>query len=433
MYLNPEIEKLELDLLRKLQLERLNQALGQARQSPFYREKLKSLPQKGLTSLADLKELPFTTKEDLRQNFPFGFLSLPLDKTVRLHSSSGTTGNPTIVYHSKRDLDNWAELVARCLYMVGARPGMIFQNMMSYGLFTGGLGFHYGAERLGLLTIPIGPGNTQRQIWFLKQFKTSVIHVLPSYALRLSQACQEMGIAVAKDLNLKIAIIGAEPHPEATRQRIEEGLGVKAYNCYGLSELCGPGVAFECLNQAGLHVWEDQFYLEIIEPKTGRVLPDGEEGELVLTSLNREAMPLIRFRTRDLTAVIPEPCSCGRSHRRIKRLKGRNDDMLIVNGVNIFPIQIEKVLMQIPGLADNYQIELHKENYMDRLIVKVEVKPILFNDSYPFLEKLSQEITEKLKAEITVTPQVKLVETGTLPISEGKAKRVIDLRQLEKH
>lgn len=430
MYFNPDIEKLEVSLLRKLQLTRLNQALRQARQSPFYKEKLKGLPEEGFRSLDDLKELPFTTKEDLRQNFPFGFLSLPLDKTVRLHSSSGTTGNPTVVYHSERDLDNWAELVARCLYMVGARPGMIFQNMMSYGLFTGGLGLHYGAERLGLLTIPIGPGNTQRQIWFLKQFKTSVIHVLPSYALRLAQACQEMGVSVSKDLNLKIAIVGAEPHTEATRQKIEEELGVKAYNCYGLSELCGPGVAFECLNQDGLHIWEDHFYLEIIDPQTGIVLPDGEEGELVLTSLNREAMPLIRFRTRDLTAVIPEPCSCGRSHRRIKRLKGRNDDMLIINGVNVFPMQIEKVLMQIPGVANNYQIELHKENYMDRLIVKVEVKQIFFNDSYQLLEKLALEITEKLKAEILVTPQVKLVEAGTLPVSDGKAKRVLDLRHV---
>jgi len=319
--------------------------------------------------------------------------------------------------------------MARCMYMAGMRKSDVFQNMMGYGLFTGGIGFHYGAEKLGALTIPIGPGNSKRQLWFMQQFKTTAVHILPSYALRLSMFFDEISLDPKKDLSLRIAFVGAEPHTEETRRKIEGIYGIKVFNSYGLSEMCGPGVAFECESQSGLHVWEDQFIAEIIDPETGKNLPDGEWGELVLTSLRRKATPLLRYRTRDLTRIIPGACPCGRIHRRIDRIRGRSDDMLIINGVNVFPMQIEKTLMRIPGIGANYLIEVREEGFMDKLHISVEMEAEAFQGTLSELESLHERAIDELKAELGVTPVVKLLEAGSLPASEGKAVRVVDLRK----
>ena len=427
-YWKKNIELLPVKQLQELQLKCLNNTIKQAFNAPYYRNVLTEKGIRELTSLKQITKLPFTTKADLRNNFPYGFLAVDLDETVRLHSSSGTTGNPTVVFHTQQDIEEWQNLIKRCLYMVGARSSDIFQNMMSYGLFTGGLGLHYGAEKLGMLTIPIGPGNSKRQIMFMKHFKTTVIHILPSYALRLAGLLREMEIDLDKDLHLRIALIGAEPHSEEIRRKIEKLLGLKAFNSYGLSEMCGPGVAFECELQQGLHVWEDHFYPEIIDPQTGEVLPEGEEGEIVLTTLTRQAMPLLRFRTGDLSKIIPEACACGRTHRLLQRIKGRDDDMLIINGVNIFPVQIEKALMRIPEIGTNYAIHVKKENYMDKLYINVELKKGISSGALKELEALQKRINEELKAEITVTPHVQLVQATSLPVQEGKAVRVYDHR-----
>ena len=428
MYWEQNVETMPRPELERYQLRTINQSLARARKAPHYAQSLAKYAEKGIAALAELAALPFTCKADLRSGFPYGFLATGLEEVVRLHSSSGTTGNPTVVYHTRGDIAEWENLIARCMYATGVRKNDVFQNMMGYGLFTGGIGFHYGAERLGAMTIPIGPGNSKRQIWFLKNLNTTVIHILPSYALHLHTYFPEMRIDPKKDLKLRIAFIGAEPHSEQTRRKIEEIYGLKAYDSYGLSEMCGPGVAFECLLQNGLHLWEDHFYPEIVDPHTGEVLPEGEEGELVLTTLKREAMPLIRFRTGDLTRLLPGPCPCGRTHRRIDRIKGRSDDMLIVNGVNIFPIQIENTLMAIPEIGHNYLIEIRKEAYMDRLEIKVEINEEVFRGTLSELERLQARVVSELRAELGVTPAVKLVEPSSLPVTEGKAKRVYDYR-----
>ncbi len=428
MFWEKELETISHIGLQALQLKRINEILSQCALAPHYKDK--RLPFKKINSLEQVKDLPFTTKQDLRDGFPYGFLTRPLEDVVRLHSSSGTTGNPTVVFHTKNDLDIWANLVARCMYMIGIRKDDVFQNCMGYGLFTGGLGLHYGAEKLGCLTIPIGAGNSKRQIWFMQQFKTTVTHILPSYALHLHTYFDKT-TGSAKDLNLRIAIIGSEPHTEEMRRQIEELYAIKAYNCYGLSEVCGPGVAFECPEQHGFHIWEDYFYFEIIDPITGQNLPDGEEGELVLTALRREAMPIIRYRTRDLTHVITEPCPCGRTHRRLARFKGRSDDMLIINGVNIFPMQIEQTLMKQPNVGTNYLVEIQKENFMDKIHVNVEVNEKNFTGSLADLDHLQKKIGEELKLELGVTPIVKLCEPHSLPVNEGKAKRIFDRRNEE--
>lgn len=424
MYWEKDWETMEVDRLREFQLQRLKQTVAQAKQAEFYRRF--KLPM--VDKLEDIYKLPFTTKQDLRDYFPYGFLTVGLENVVRLHSSSGTTGNPTVVFHTNKDIDNWANLVARCMYMTGTRKGDIFQNTMGYGLFTGGLGFHYGAEKLGALTIPTGPGNSKRQIWFMQKFGTTVVHILPSYALRLYSNFEEMKLDPRQDLKLRIAFIGSEPHSDEMRKQIEKLYGFRAFNSYGLSEVCGPGVAFECPYQDGMHLWEDYFYVEIIDSRTGAVLPEGEEGELVLTTLQREAMPLLRYRTGDLTRIIPGKCRCGRAHARIDRIKGRADDMLIINGVNIFPVQIEQTIMRIPGVGKNYLIEIQKENYMDKLYVKVEVDRDIFAGTLAGLTELKERITDELKTDLVVTPVVQLVEPNSLPVTEGKAKRVFDLR-----
>lgn len=427
MFWQEDIELMNIKQLRNFQLDRVNKEITIAKNSAFYKERLSGIDK--ISSLDDIQKLPFTTKEDLRNSFPYGCLATDLKNVVRLHSSSGTTGNPTVVFHTKEDLVNWANISARCMYTAGARDTDIFQNTMGYGLFTGGLGFHYGGERLGMMTIPVGPGNSKRQIWFMQNFKTTVVHILPSYALRLFHTIEEMGIDVKKDLNLRIAFIGAEPHSEEMRKKIEDLYGIKAYNSYGLSEISGPGVAFECQCQSGLHVWEDYVYPEIIDPKTFEVLPDGIEGELVLTTLQRQAMPLIRYRTRDLTSIISEPCPCGRTHRRIARITARTDDMMIINGVNIFPIQIEKTIMSVPEAGRNYIIEIFEQNCMDKLCIKLEVNNETFSGTLQDLEKLQDKLVSELKQEIGVTPIIKFVDAGSLPVTEGKATRVVDLRK----
>lgn len=424
MYWEKDLETLDRKELERRQLEQINWTIRQARNSSFY----SGLKINRIDSLEAIQDLPLTTKEDLRNQFPYGFLAVDQERVIRLHSSSGTTGKPTVVFHTREDIDRWQNLIARSMYAVGVRKNDVFQNIMGYGLFTGGIGFHYGAELLGVMTIPIGPGNSKRQIWFLKHLRTSVVHILPSYALRLYTFFDELNIDPKKDLNLKIALIGAEPHSNEIRKKIEELYGIKAYNSYGLSEMCGPGVAFECTQQAGLHVWEDHFYPEIIDPDSRQVLPEGEEGELVLTTLSREAMPIIRYRTRDLTSLIPGNCPCGRTHRRISRIKGRNDDMLIINGVNIFPIQIERTVMAIPEIGNNYLIEIRKKDYMDKLLLKVEVNEQVFQGTLSELEKLRRKIIVELREELDLTPEVKLVESASLPVSDGKAKRVYDFR-----
>ena len=430
MYLHKELETLSRSEIEVLQLERLRKTVTHCMNSPFYRKRFedKGLSPDSIKSLDDLKKIPFTTKQDLRDNYPFGIASVPLEKAVRLHSSSGTTGNPTVILHTQKDLDEWANAVARCLYMVGLRPGDVFQNSSGYGMFTGGLGFQYGAERLGMLTVPAAAGNTKRQLKFITDFGTTALHAIPSYVTRLHEVMQEMGIDPRRDTKLRTLVIGAEPHSEEQRRRIEEMMGVKAYNSFGMSEMCGPGVAFECQQQNGLHIWEDYYIVEIIDPNTLEPVPEGEVGELVLTTINREAMPLLRYRTRDLTRILPGECPCGRHHIRLDRMKGRSDDMIFLKGVNIFPIQIETVLMQFKELTSNYLITLETRDTNDEMIVEVELDK-LFTDDYTRLQVLAREITRLLKDEILVTPLVKLVPKGTLPQSDGKAVRVKDLRK----
>ena len=431
-FFNPDIETMPRQELEQLQLERLKSTVKHCMYSPFYQEKFKEL---GITpddikTLDDVRKLPFTTKEDLRENYPFGICCVPIKDCVRLHSSSGTTGNPTVVLHTQKDLDEWANAVARCLWMVGSRPEDIFQNSAGYGMFTAGLGFQYGAEKVGMLTVPASSGNTTRQIKFIKDFGTSVLHAIPSYASRIYEVMKEEGVDPRKDTKLRVLCIGAEPHSEEQRKRIEENLGVKAYNSYGISEMMGPGVAFECQEQNGLHIWEDYFIVEIIDPVTLEPLPDGELGELVLTTINREGMPLLRYRTRDRTRIISGDCPCGRTHKRLARLQGRSDDMIILKGVNIFPIQIERILLKFKELSTDYLITLESQKNGDTMTIDVELSH-LFTDDYKRLQQLEKDITRQLKDEILITPKVRLVPKGTLQVSDDKkAVRVKDLRKL---
>jgi len=430
MYWQEEIETMNRSDLEELQLKRLKKTIESAKNSSHYGKLFSELniTSENIHSLDDLRKIPFTTKDDLRNCYPFGMASIPLKDCVRVHSSSGTTGNPTVVLHSKKDLDEWANQVARCMYMVGLRDTDVFQNTSGYGMFTGGLGFQYGAEKLGALTVPAAAGNTKRQIKFITDFGTTCLHIIPSYATRLAEVFYELGIDPRKETKLKTICIGAEPHSEEQRKRIEQLLGVKAYNCFGMSEMNGPGVAFECTEQNGLHIWEDYVIVEIIDPVTLEPVPDGTIGELVLTTINREAMPLIRYRTRDLTRIIPGTCPCGRTHKRLDRFKGRSDDMIILKGVNIFPIQIEKILMNFKELANNYLITIETVGNSDEMQVEVEISD-LFTDDYSTLQKLSKNITHQLKDELLITPRLKLVAKGSLPVQEGKAIRVRDLRK----
>jgi phenylacetate-CoA ligase len=429
VYWDAAIETMNPAQRKDLQLNRLNETLRRAARSPFYGERLAQagVTAAGLTRLEDIRKIPFTTKDDLRAR-GLDMLTVPLTELVRLHASSGTTGQATVIYYTRADIETWADLVARCLYMTGLRPGDVFQNMMGYGLFTGGLGLHYGAERLGALTIPAGAGNSARQLQIMQQFGTTALHIIPSYALYLLNTFAKSGLD-PRDLPLRLAYIGAEPHSEDMRRRIEETYGLKAYNSYGLSEMNGPGVAFECPEQNGMHVWEDAFLLEVVHPQTLEPVAPGELGELVFTNLTRQGMPLLRYRSRDLASFEAAPCPCGRSFKRLSRIQGRSDDMLIVKGVNIFPLQVDKVLMAMPEVGTQYLVELTRENFNDVMHVKVEVQPNFFQEDLKYLKQLQKRITEALKSELLMTPRVELVEPNTLPRSEGKAQRVVDKRQ----
>jgi len=429
-YYDEPAETMSRPELEQLQLQKLRKAVDRALRTSFYQPKLAQagiFSGSDITSLADLSRLPLTTKLDLRDAFPYGLLAVPKRDVVRLHASSGTTGIPTVIYFTRQDIATWSRLTARCVAATGCNEEDVFQNMMTYGLFTGGLGLHYAAEELGMLVIPASGGNTQRQLKLMKDFSTTVVHATPSYLLHIHGKLEEYGCRLS-DLSLRKALVGAEPHSEDVRKKIEELFGIDVYNSYGLSEMNGPGVAFECQMKEGMHLWEDAYIMEIIDPDTGIPRADGEEGELVLTILDREATPILRYRTRDLTRIITEPCACGRTHRRIQRIKGRSDDMLIIGGVNVFPSQIEEVIMRMPEIGTNYQIVVDKDGALDRLTVKTEINHHTFSDDMRDMDALRKRIAENLSASISIRPRVELHEPGFLPVYEGKAKRVFDNR-----
>ena len=427
-YWQPELETMPRQQLEALQVEKLRRTIDICLQSPFYK---RVLGERGITSdtiktIDDVRRLPFTTKQDLRENYPFGLVGGNMKDAIRIHSSSGTTGNPTVVTYSRHDIESWANMIARSMYMVGCRDTDVFQNSSGYGMFTGGLGFQYGAEKLGATTVPAAAGNSKRQIMFIRDFGTTCLHAIPSYAIRLAEVFHEEGID-PRSTKLHTLFIGAEPHTDEQRRRIERLLGVKAYNSFGMTEMNSPGVAFECQEQNGMHLWEDNYILEIIDPDTLEPVPDGEIGEMVLTTLDRTMMPILRYRTHDLTRILPGDCPCGRTHRRIDRIKGRTDDMFIIKGVNVFPMQVEKILVKYPGLGSNYLITLDSEGDNDVMTVDVELDG-LNTDVYPELQRMTKDIQRALKDEILLTPRVRLVKKGSLPQSEGKAVRVKDLR-----
>ncbi|MCL1928626.1 MAG: phenylacetate--CoA ligase [Treponema sp.] len=429
-YWNEQLETISRKELEAWQLAKLKETVGRSLRTPFYQKRLTESGIKSpddIKSLEDLKRIPFTTKNDLRDGFPYGFLSIPRDEVVRLHASSGTTGTPTTIYFSRDDLKQWASFMARCIYGTGCTRADVFQNMISYGLFTGGLGFHAGAEEVGMLVIPSGSGNTARQFRLMQDFGTTAVHATPSFLLHVESKMKEEGVK-RESLLLKRAFAGAEPYSEDTRKRIEGLLNIEVFNSYGLSEMNGPGVAFECQCKNGLHIWEDGYIAEIIDPETLENVTGDGRGELVITILCREATPILRYRTRDLTGFIPDNCPCGRTHRRLYRITGRSDDMLIINGVNVFPSQIEEVIMAINEVGNNYVIEIEKEGVLDRLTVKTEIKPENFMDDTRPLNALKEKIRRQIQASITINPRVELNEAGSLPVSEGKAVRVKDLR-----
>ncbi|MDX9746852.1 MAG: phenylacetate--CoA ligase [Syntrophales bacterium] len=435
MIYNEEYETLPREVLEVLQLKRLKQVISRVYHTVgFYR---KSFDEIGVTpddikTLDDLKRFPFTTKQDLRDNYPFGMFAVPMSGVVRLHASSGTTGRSTVVGYTKRDIEIWSELMARCFVAAGLTKNDMIHNAYGYGLFTGGLGIHYGAEKLGASVIPISGGNTKRQIMILQDFGPTAICCTPSYALNLAEQGEAMGIDMGT-LKLRVGIFGAEPWSEKMRNEVEDALNLAAMNIYGLSEIMGPGVAMECHEgREGMHVFEDHFLVETINPETGEVLPAGEPGELVFTTLTKEAFPMIRYRTRDLSKLIPEPCVCGRTHFRMERIKGRSDDMLIIRGVNVFPSQIEAVLVDIEDLDPHYQLIVKREGTLDTLEVHVEVSERLFSntDQIKGLQKIERNIIKDLKDFLGVTAKVKLVEPKSLQRFEGKASRVIDRRSI---
>ncbi|MCU0597726.1 MAG: phenylacetate--CoA ligase [Desulfobacterales bacterium] len=433
MIYNIEYETMPREALESIQLKRLQATLSRVYATvPFYRKQFTSagiLPG-DISKLNDMQSLPFTTKKDLRDNYPFGMFAVPMDNVVRIHASSGTTGQPTVVGYTARDINTWSELMARALVAGGATRGDIIHNAYGYGLFTGGLGVHYGAEKLGASVIPVSGGNTKRQVIIMKDFKPTILTATPSYSLHLAEAAEEMGFSFA-DFHFRYGIFGAEPWSEDMRQEIERKLNLTAIDIYGLSEVIGPGVSIECHEaKQGLHIFEDHFIPEIIDPDTGKVLPYGETGELVITSITKEAFPVIRYRTRDITTLNPEPCICGRTHVRMKKVSGRSDDMLIIRGVNVFPSQIESVLMQIEGVEPHYQLIVEREDNLDVLTVMVEVSENMFSDEVKQLQQFENKISKDIKEYLGVTAKVKLVEPKSIARSEGKAARVIDKRKI---
>ena len=417
------------DRIREEQTRRLRAVVAQARKAPFYARILDEagLSPEDIACPEDIRRLPFTSKDDLRAQYPDRLCCVPRADLVRMHCSSGTTGSPVAICYTRKDVEAWADLMARSMFAAGIRREDTFQNMSGYGVFTGGLGIHYGGERLGCMTIPAGAGNTRRQIKLIKDFGVTAVHILPSYALHVARQIEEEG-EDPRALPLRIALVGAEPYTEETRRRIESMLDLRVYNSFGMSEMNGPGVGIECEAQSGLHIWEDAYILEIIDPETGRTLPDGEVGELVMTTLTREGMPLLRYRTHDLTRIIPGDCACGRRHRRIDRILGRSDDMFILKGVNIYPMQVEQVLMSFPEVGHNYLIRLEKQGLLETLRVLVEIREEHFVEDMRVLRGLQENIDRRLRDEILVTPKVDLVQGGSLPRSEGKAQRVVDMR-----
>jgi phenylacetate-CoA ligase len=433
MIYDVEYETMPREALEAIQLRRLKVTLERVRATvPFYRERMAAagIAPRDIQRLEDIRHIPFTTKQDLRDNYPFGMFAVPMDTVVRIHASSGTTGQPTVVGYTARDVNTWATLMARALVAGGASANDIIHNAYGYGLFTGGLGVHYGAEKLGASVIPVSGGNTKRQILIMRDFKPTVITSTPSYALHLAEVAEEMGVSF-KELSFKFGIFGAEPWSENMRQEIERKMNISAVDIYGLSEVIGPGVAIECHEaKKGLHVFEDHFLPEIIDPATGEVLPPGQTGELVFTSLTKEAFPVIRYRTRDITSLNPEPCICGRTHVRMNRVSGRSDDMLVIRGVNVFPSQIESVLMETSQVAPHYQLVVDREENLDTLTVRVEVGEGLFSDEVRQLQALERQIGKNIKETLGVSAKVKLVEPHTIQRSEGKAVRVIDNRKI---
>ncbi|MFB3816347.1 MAG: phenylacetate--CoA ligase family protein [Candidatus Methylomirabilales bacterium] len=418
--------------MRELQLRRLQAIVARAYANvALFRARLdeRGLTPDAVKSLDDLRRLPFTVKTDLRDTYPFGLFASPLPEIVRLHASSGTTGKPIVVAYTQEDVEVWSSVMLRTLASCGVSRGDIVQNAYGYGLFTGGLGAHYGAEALGATVIPISGGNADRQIMVMKDFKVSAICCTPSYFLHLLERAGELGVDV-RSLPLRVGVFGAEPWSDSMRRHLESAGGIKAYDIYGLSEIIGPGVGAECREQAGLHIFEDHFYPEIVDPASGEPLPPGVEGELVLTTLSKQAMPMIRYRTRDITAILPEPCACGRTIRRVRRISRRADDMFIIRGVNVFPSQVETALLAVEGTLPHYQILLTREKGLDEMEVQVEVTPDVFSDRVGALERLHEALAAALDRTLGIRVQVRLVAPQTIARSEGKARRVIDQRNL---
>lgn len=435
MFFQPEIETMPREELRELQLERMRESLRNAYENvPLYRERFDAagVTPDDLTSLEDIAKFPFVVKQDMRDNYPFGMFARENADVARIHASSGTTGQATVVGHTANDLANWGDCFARGIAMVGGDENSTIQVSYGYGLFTGGLGAHAGGEAMGCTVIPTSSGNTKRQVQMLKDCKTDILACTPSYALLIADTAIEMGYDPATEFQISGGIFGAEPCSENMRQEIADKLGIQYCDVYGLSEIMGPGVAMECAERGGLHIAEDQFYCEIIDPETLEVLPDGEVGELVITTLTRECSPMIRYRTRDVTTINAEPCACGRTHRKIGRLLGRTDDMLIIRGVNVFPSQIEEVLLKVSGesITPNYQIIVGRENNTDTLDINVEMSEQLFSDDIRSVENLERKIVAQLRSMLGIGAKVHLVNPKTIARSEGKAQRIIDNRKL---
>jgi len=429
---NPEKEQIAPEKLREEQSKALiNQVKKLYERVGFYREKMNihGVKPEDIKSIDDISKLPFTTKIEMRDVYPYGMLAVDQKEIVEVHTSSGTTGKPVVGAYTQNDIDLWSEVMARALGMGGVDASDTIQNMYGYGMFTGGLGVHYGARRMGANILPVSSGNSKRQLQLMQDFSTSVLTCTPSYCLYLAEFADEYCVDI-KSLGMKAGFFGAEPWSENMRQEIQEKLGLKAFDIYGLTEIIGPGVANECEEQNGLHFFEDHFYPEIIDPETGETLPDGEKGELVITTLTREGTPLLRYRTRDITYIMTERCPCGRTLRRIHRLFGRNDDMLIIRGVNIFPSQVEEILLGIEGVEPHYQIVVDRKGQLDSLEVHVEVNAAIFSDEISRLERLSKTIASQIKTALGIQVTVKLVEPKSIARSEGKAKRVIDNRDL---
>lgn len=424
-YFQPNLEKINREILKKIQKIRLIKALNRAKKTPFLREKLVQAGVDSINGLEDLHKLPFTTKKDLINCYPFGALAVPINKVLRIHSSSGTTNKPVTTFYTKRDLKIWSELMARGFACVGARKGDIFQNTTSQGMFTGGLGLIQGAERFGITVIPFGSGSPEKQLEIMRDFGVTIFHAIPSFALRLMEAL-EANDGIRNSLKLRIGILGAEPWTKEMRKKIENGLGIDAFNNYGLAEVGGPGVAIECKFKSGLHIWEDHFLAEIIDPKTGEPLDIEEEGELVITPLTREAMPLIRYRTGDITKFIDGSCECGRTHIRVDWMRGRIDDMIKVRGIGLYPSTIEQIIASHKETNGNFLIVL---SGIDDITVKVEVNNGVSGKA-DVIERLKQEIFDEIKRATQLRTTVEILPPGTLPRSEGKAKRIMDLRRL---